>query len=252
MRKAALAVAALAALGAAAEGRAQPRPVVAISAAPARLALVGADEAAVTLRNFGSARVMLDAGAGGLAVDVRGRPRLVAGGPRSAPSWLVVAPSRLSLAAGGSAVVRVRTRVPPRAQPGDHAGLVVFSTRAAQPGRIGVRMRVGVRVTVRMPGKVVRRLVVRSLRARTRRRGRARVLDLAVENRGNVTEELGRGTLRIVLLRRGRVVSRLPCARRELLPRSRAVFSVAARPRGVLVARVEMRGRVARSFRIRL
>lgn len=252
MRTAALAAAALATLGAAADGRAQPRPAVAISAAPARLAFVGTGEAVVTLRNFGSSRVTLDARPAALAVDALGRPSLVARAPRSVARWLVVRPRRLSLVSGGSAVVRVRTIVPARADPGDHAGLVVFATRAAQRGRIGVRMRVGVRVAVRVPGAIVRRLVVRGLRPRPRRTRRARILDLTLENRGNVTEELASGVVRVVLLRRGRAVERLPCARRELMPRTRARYAVAARTRGVVVARVEVRGRLARVFRVRL
>lgn len=252
MRIAALAAAGLAALGAAAEPAVgQPRPVVAISATPARLSLAGDGETVVTLRNFGSSRVALDAGAGGLAVDVRGRPRLVARGSRSAASWLLVSPRRLSVAAGGVAVVRVRAQVPARAQPGDHTGVVVFATRAARQGRIGVRMRVGVRVTVRVPGTIVRRLVVRTLRPRARR-GNHRVLDLTLENRGNVSEALARGAVRVVLLRRGRAVERLPCSRRELLPRSRAVLSVTSRARGAVLARIEVRGRPARTFRLRL
>jgi hypothetical protein len=229
----------------------QSRPVVAISAAPARLSLTGSVETSITVRNFGSSRVVLDAGPAGLAVDVRGRPRLAAHAlSRSAASWLAVVPGRLSIAAGGTAVVRVRTRVPPRAQPGDHTGVVVFATRAAQPARVGVRMRVGVRVTVRVPGAIVRRLAVRGLRVRPHRR--ARVLDVTLDNRGNVSETLARGGLRVVLLRRGRVLERLPCARRELLPGSRAVLSVTSRSRGAVVARVEVRNAPARTFRLRL
>ena len=253
MRIAALAGAGLAALGAAAEpALGQPRPVVAISATPARLSLAGDGETVVTLRNFGSSRVALDADAGGLAVDVRGRPRLVARGSRSAASWLVVSPRRLSVAAGGVAVVGVQAQVPARAPPGDHTGVVVFATRAARQGRIGVRMRVGVRVTVRVPGTIVRRLVVRTLRPRARRGKKHRVLDLTLENRGNVSEALARGAVRVVLLRRGRAVERLPCSRRELLPRSRAVLSVTSRARGAVLARIEVRGRPARTFRLRL
>jgi hypothetical protein len=79
-----------------------------------------------------------------------------------------------------------------------------------------------------------------------------RVLDLALENRGNVSEVLERRAVRVVLLRRGRVVERLPCARRELLPGSRAVLSVTSRARGAVSARVEVRGRLVRTFRVRL
>jgi hypothetical protein len=65
-------------------------------------------------------------------------------------------------------------------------------------------------------------------------------------------EALARGALRVVLLRSGRAVERLPCSRRELLPRSRAVFSITPRSRGLVLARVEIRGRRARTFPLRL
>jgi hypothetical protein len=250
VRLLALCSAAAAALAlAAGQAHGQPRPVVAVSAAPARLSLVGSGVAAVTLRNFGASRVALDAAPGVLAVDLRGRPRVGRRSSRSAARWLAVTPRSLSLAPGGSAVVAVRTQVPAEAEPGDHAGLVVFSTRVVQPGRVGVRMRVGVRINVRVPGTIVRRLVARSVRAR-----RGRLLDVAIENAGNVTEALARGGVRVVLLRRGRVLERLPCSRREVLPRTRALFTVASRRtvRGVVLARVEIRGVAVRTFGVRL
>lgn len=251
-----LAVAAviLAALGAPAAGSAQPRPVVALSATPARVSMTDTREASISVRNFGAARMSVAVRAGSFAVDVRGRPRLVSRGSatRSAAPWLAVAPRELSVAPGGTGVIRVNALVPRKAEPGDHTGVVLFSTRAAQPGRVAVRMRVGVRVTVRVPGTVVRRLVVRSLRRRAA--GGKRILDVGVVNKGNVTETLARGGLNVLLVRQGRVLERLPAARRELLPGSRAVLSVTPRTRrrGVVVARVQLRGVVARSFRLRL
>jgi len=244
----------IAALGAPPNGSAQPRPVVALSASPARVSMMDTREASISVRNFGASRMAVALRAGSFTVDARGRPRLVSRGSatRSAAPWLAVAPRELSVAPGGTAVVSVSALVPRRAEPGDHTGVVLFSTRAAQPGRVAVRMRVGVRVTVRVPGAIVRRLVVRSLRARNV--GRRRVLDVGVVNAGNVTETLPRGRVRVILAARGHVLERLPAARRELLPGTRAVLSVTPRTRrrGLVVARIELNGVVVRSFRLRL
>jgi hypothetical protein len=118
-----------------------------------------------------------------------------------------------------------------------------------------VRLRVGVVVIVRVPGRIVHRLEPRSLTAR--RRGGRWLLELRLVNRGNVAERLGAGRLHVELFRRGRVVARLRARRQELLPHSAGVaeFVYRGRAHGVLVARIELRppGRGhSRSFLIRL
>ena len=65
----------------------------------------------------------------------------------------------LSIAPGGKAELEVAARVPARARPGDHHALVLLATRPSHVGGVGVRMRLGVRVSVRVPGKIVRRVV---------------------------------------------------------------------------------------------
>lgn len=231
----------------------QARPVVALTAAPARLALEPSTEGAVTLRNLGAGRIVVRASAGNYAVDVRGRPRVVPrrAARRSAASWLAVSPRELTLGPGAAALVRVRAVVPRRAEPGDHSGLVLLATRSGQPGGVGVRMRVGIRVVVRVPGAVVRRLAVE--RVRVRRAPASRMLDVRLTNRGNVTELLTRAGVTVELVR-GRVLQRLAAAQRELLPGTSAVFSVRYRGtlRGRVLARVSIRGRPARAFWLRL
>ena len=59
-------------------------------------------------------------------------------------------------------------------------------------------MRVGVRVVIRVPGTVVRRLRIEQLRLVGGRR-----LEVTLANLGNVTEELARGRLRVELLAPG-------------------------------------------------
>jgi hypothetical protein len=119
-----------------------------------------------------------------------------------------------------------------------------------------VRMRIGIVVVVRAPGRVVRRLVLRGMRVHRARR--ARVLELIVVNRGNVTETLDRGRIRIALRRRGRRTA-LRNDPRELRPRTSGVvqFRYAGRLRGRVTARVRIAGPagarpVTRTFRFSL
>jgi hypothetical protein len=161
---------------------------------------------------------------------------------------LTVRPSELSIAAGGRAVLEVAARIPARARPGDHHALLLLATRPSRLGGVGVRMRLGVRISVRVPGKVVRRVAVRDLRVR--RNGRARSLDVTVANLGDVIETSG---VTIVLSGRGRV-ERVHAELREVLPRTRAILT--ARYVGVLrgrvLCRVELDGVPRRTFRLRL
>jgi hypothetical protein len=244
---AAVVVLALAAAGAP-DGTSRERPLASLSASPTRIALSGSSQASVTLTNFGASRAQVRVGRGAFTLDLRGRPAVVRGGARSARSWLTFRPSELSVAAGGKAVLEVAARIPARARPGDHHALLLLATRPSRVGGVGVRMRLGVRVSVRVPGKVVRRVAVRGLRVR--RNGRARSLDVTVANLGDVIETSG---VTIVLSGRGRV-ERVHAELREVLPRTRAILT--ARYVGVLrgrvLCRVELDGVPRRTFRLRL
>jgi hypothetical protein len=244
-----LAAAALAAAPPGASARA--RPVVSLTASPARLTLASGKPQTILLTNVGASRVTVDSSLSGVAVDVRGRPTLVrrptAG--RNAAAWLWVRPRRFTIPARGSATVSVRVRVPRRAQPGDHHAAVVLATRPLDHGRVGVRMRLAVRVSVRAPGRVRRRVDIRALTVR--RVGRARLLEVRLANRGNVTEKLaGRVTVGLA----GRMLLRVRSPRRELLPGREGVVAAVyhGKARGVLRALVAVRGAGSRTFRIRL
>lgn len=248
-RVALLATAALAAVapGASARGR----PVVSLSASPARLALGANDTRSVRLTNFGTSRVTVESSLSGVAVDVRGRPSLV-GRPtagRNAAAWLRVRPRRVTIGPRGTAVVTVGVHVPRRAQPGDHQAAVVLATRPLDRARISVRMRLAVRVSVRASGRVRRRVDVRALTVRRVRR--ARILEIRLANRGNVTEKLA-GRVTVVLA--GKTTLRLRTPRRELLPGREGVIVAAYRgaARGRVTATVAVRGAGSRTFRIRL
>lgn len=244
---AALAVLALAAAGAP-TGTSRERPLVSLSASPTRIALSGSGRSSVTLTNFGASRAQVSVGRGSFTLDLRGRPVVGRPGVRSAQSWLAFRPSAFSIAPGAKAELEVVARVPPRTHPGDHHALVLLATRPSRVGGVGVRMRLGVRVAVRVPGRIVRRVAVRGLRVR--RRGRGRSLEVLFANLGDVIETRA---VSVVLSGRGRS-DRVPAEVREVLPRTRAILTAryAGRLRGRVLARVEVDGVARRSFRLRL
>lgn len=244
---AAIAVLAFVAAGAP-NGKSRERPLASLSASPTRIALSGTSRTSVTLTNFGASRTQVTVGRGSFTLDLRGRPSVGRPGARSAQSWLTFRPAVLSIAPGGRAVLEVAARVPARARPGDHHALVLLATRPSRVGGVGVRMRLGVRVAVRVPGKVVRRVAVRGLRVR--RSGRSRNLDVTLANLGDLIET---NAVTVVLFGRGRL-ERVHAGLREVLPRTRAILT--ARYRGLLrgpaLARVEVDGVPRRTFRLRL
>jgi hypothetical protein len=244
---AAVAVLALVAAGAP-NGMSRERPLASLSASPTRIALSGSSRASVTLTNFGASRAQVSVGRGSFTLDLRGRPSVGRPGARSAQAWLTFRPSVLSIAPGGRAMLEVAAHVPARAQPGDHHALVLLATKPSRVGGVGVRMRLGVRVAVRVPGKVVRRVIVRGLHVR--RSGRLRNLDVALANDGDLIET---NAVTVVLSGRGGI-DRVHAEPRDMLPRSRAILTAryVGRLRGRVIARVEVDGATRRTFRLRL
>jgi hypothetical protein len=212
---------------------------IGLSASPLRVTLRGSGVAAVTVRNPGRRSLLVDVSRAGFARSLRGRPRIRPA--RRTSAWLRFRPRRLRVAPGGKAVVHVRAAPPRRAEPGDHPALLLLTTRPLGKRRVRVRLRVGVVVDLRVPGRIVRRLDARALTVR--RLGESRVLGLLLVNRGNVTERLGEDGLRLVLGRHGRRFATLRPQREELLPRSRGVAEFAYRGpvRGEVDARIELR-----------
>ena len=213
------------------------RPSIALTASPAHVVLAGSARATLRVANTGSRRVVVDVRRAGLALDLRGRPKIV---PRRrsrvATSWVSVRPHRVAIRAGGSAKLTVSARLPHRAVPGDHEALVLLTTLPRSHAGVAVRMRIGVVVDVRAPGEIVRGLVPHRLRMT--HRGRLRTLELLVENRGNVIETITRDRVSLVLSRRGRVVARLWAEPRQLLPRTTGLvlFRYRGRARGPVSA----------------
>jgi hypothetical protein len=218
------------------------RPPVALTAAPGRVVLAGSTRTTVRVTNEGTKRVLVDVRRAGFALDLRGRPRIVRnGGARSATRWLTLHPTRFALGPRGSVSLVVASRLPRRAEPGDHDALVLLATRPLGNSRLAVRLRLGVVVVVRAPGRVVRRLELRGLRVA--RHGRRRALQLSVANRGNVTESLERARAVVSLAHSRRRVTTLVANDRELRPRTSGILEFAYRGRrhGLMNVRVVVR-----------
>jgi hypothetical protein len=224
----------------AAEAVSADRPRVALSVSPARLELAAPGSRRINLRNDGAEQVV---------VDVLRRT--------VATRWLQISPERLLLGPGRSAVLTLRAKARRDAEPGDHHVLVLLTTRPQHGSRVAVRLRLGVRVSVRMPGRIVRRLALGGVRVH-RARG-LRVLFVPVVNRGNVTMQL-RGHVTASLFRRGHRVAGLhPAARRALAPGARTLLALryAGRVRGPVIAVVQIRTGLGvrlmeRRYRLRL
>ena len=252
-------IALLLALASASAGASGARPPVALTASPAHVELAGSGRATVRITNSGVDRVVLDVRRAGFALDVRGRPKIVAQrrSARSAAGWLSVRPHALALGPGATGGVTIASRLPSRAEPGDHDALVLLTTRRRVKGGVAVRIRMGIVVVVRAPGTVVRRVELAGLRVT--RNGRLRLLELGIANRGNVTESIAMENGTLSLFRDGRRIAKLRAEPRELRPQTRGVLQFlyrAAEP-GPATAHVEVAsdgsGRLLRrTFRVRL
>ena len=219
---------------AASAGAGAAGPRIALIASPAHVSLTGSGKAPLAVTNSGASPLVVDVARAGFALDLRGRPRVT--GRRA--TWLAVSPRQLTLAPGAKATLTVASRVPAGAEPGDHSELVLLTTRPPTARGLPVRVRLGVVVDVRAPGKVVRRVDV--LRIRARRAGWTRVLGLLLANRGNVTETVGGSCALLWLHRRGRILVRLRAPERRILPHTSGLVELTyrGRARGRLAARV--------------
>ena len=226
----------------------------AVSAWPSRVVVPAPGTATVGVGNPGEEPVRLAARSAGYSLDRQGRPRVEPATTR----WFAVRPARLVIAPHGAARLRVTVRRPPGARPGDHAELLLLTTEPPAGKRVAARLRIGVVVVVRVPGRRVRRLGFGSLRVH--RHGRFTVIEVTIANRGNVDEWLGRGRISVTLIRQGWRMASAAIAPRRLLALSSGV--VEARFRGRLKGRlsavvVVQQPRVGvavarRSYRLRL
>ncbi|MBA3844717.1 MAG: hypothetical protein H0X39_19215 [Actinobacteria bacterium] len=193
--------------------------LLAIAAAPQRVALPPGATAGVTVTNAGSQAVILDAASAGYALDLMGRPRF----GRPMGTWFRVQPSTVRLRPGGRATLQVTALRNVGARPGDHAAALILASRPLLDRTVKVRVRVGVVVVVRTPGRLVRRLSLGSFRPV---RGRHRLVRLVVVNRGNVDQWVGGGQVTVRLLLGGRAVAVLHPPSRRLLPYTHGAFDL--------------------------
>jgi hypothetical protein len=212
----------------------------AISVSPVRVRLTASASRTVVVRNGGSATAAIDARLAGFVLDRRGKP--VVSRAQAAAGWLRLRPRRVVLAPGGAALLSISSAAPSGAIPGDHSALVLLTTQPRPGAGVAIRMRIGVVVFVRVPGRIVHRLALGPLRVR------GGVLEAAIANRGNVVE---RARVRVSLWRRGHLLARLGSARRTLLPHSSGIerFRCRSFVRGRVIALVEA-GALRRRFRI--
>jgi hypothetical protein len=228
-----------------AAGAGADRPRVSLSVSPARLTLATPGARTIKLRNSGAEQVV---------VDVTRRPL----DPQpAAKTWLQISPARLVLHSGENAILTLRASPPLHAEPGEHHVLVLLTTRPLHGGRVNVQVRLGVRIRMVVPGRIVRNAALGGLRIR--RSHTARFMFVSVTNRGNVTVPL-RGRVTALLLRLGQRLAQLtPRGRRALLPGARAVLALrySGRVRGLLTVVVRIRlgpgvRAVERLYRVRL
>jgi len=172
----------------------------------------------VTVTSTGSTAVVVEVVKAGYDLDLGGRPRILA----RRPSWIAVRPRRVAIAPGGQARLIVVSSPPRRAQPGDHSELVLLVTRPIRSHALSVRLRLGLVVVVRVPGRIVRRLDVARVGFRRR-------LEVLVANRGNVTETVVPRCFTVTVRQAGRVVARLRPRARTLLPHASGLFSLPIR-----------------------
>lgn len=215
----------------------------ALSVTPVHLRLTRSAARTIAITNTGDAPAVVIVRSAGLALDDHGMPAL-ARRPQPAASWIHARPSRVALAPGARASVTVSSTAPAAASPGDHAALVLLTTQPRPGAGVAIRVRIGVVVVIRVPGKVVHRLEVSGLSVR---RG---MLELTVANRGNVVEHIH---AQVVLRRAGQLLARLGPIERTLLPHTRArlAFGYRRRFHGAVTAVVDI-GRLRRTLRLRL
>jgi hypothetical protein len=233
---------ALLAAGTALSSAAGPQPV-ALSATPTIVTLLGTSTSQIHVVNPSHRAITVAVATGNYAIASNGRvqidPKVAPN--RTAKAWLSITPATLKLGPNGEGNVTVVSHPPKKAEPGDHHALVLLTARAAESGQVAIRTRIGVGVLVRMPGSIVRKLAIPSLRVKAA--GKAKLLNLAVANLGNVNERLAPGKLTIQLSRAGKSLTVLRTRPVDLLPASRQTVSVPYRGKvhGTLRAVVRVR-----------
>jgi hypothetical protein len=225
---------------------------VSLSAWPSRVEVNAGGRRVIRIQSAGRRTLRVEARVAGYALDLHGRPRIAGA---AAATFVTVRPQRIKVGRVGASLM-ITTRRPRGFRPGDYSALVLLTAVAPSARRLLVRIRIGLVVTVRVPGALFHRVAVRAVHVR--RFARRRLIELTVANTGNVIELIDAARLRFTLIRRGRVVARLRPVSRRLLPRTSGLIALryAGPLRGRMRARVDLRQpggpSRARSFPLRL
>ena len=215
---------------------------------PARTTIAPGTAATLHLANHTRATVSVAVRAMGLALDLRGTPRLVRSS--AGTRLVVIRTGRVVVAAGAVGSVVVRGTPARGLGPGDRPALVLLTARSAGGAGIGVRVRIGVPVEVRVAGVIRRRLELGPLHLRGRR------LELLVRNGGDVAERLGRGSVVVEVWHGPQRLATLQPRPRDLFPRARGLveYRIPARVHGRvrIVARTGIPAGARRVFSVAL
>jgi hypothetical protein len=207
-------------------------PPVELAVSPPRLVVAVGETRAIRVTNLGASGAVIAASPAGYRIALRGRP-LVLG----VNETLTLRPRKLALAPGETATVAVTA--PAAVTPGDHPTIVLL-TRSPFDVQFGVRIRIGVLVLVRGPGRIVHRVVATALRTR------GRALELWLRNDGNVSERLTRATVHV------RLHCPVSIEPRELLPHTRGVVLLRAACRVAFGSSAVVTTRGAAASRLRV
>lgn len=109
--------------------------------------------------------------------------------------WIALSQSQIHLQAGEVKAVPFRLSVPadPKLDVGDHTGGILIQKVQQDVEHIGgmeIQTRVGVRVYVTIPGEVVRKIEIDSLRATLDEARKVYVVSAAVKNSGNTSQDV--------------------------------------------------------------
>jgi hypothetical protein len=248
--------AALALLAPALAGASRDPASLALAAWPARVVVPALGRTTIHVDNPSAKPVVVDAAPAGYELDLHGKPRLRPAA--AAGAWLRVMPTHIVVPARSTVTLSVAAARPRGARPGDHAHVVLLTTRLPSGRKVLARLRIGVVVVIRVPGVVTRRLTLGALNGQ--RQGRQLLFGVVVSNRGTLDEWIARRRLTIRLLRHGRLIAALSAEPRRLLARTRGLVEApyAGRVRGPVQAVVLLRSPrpgvavLRRTFRLRL
>src|SRR4029077_20145198 len=121
---------------------------VSLSAWPSHVEVNAGGRRVIRIRSAGRRMLRVEARVAGYALDLHGRARVAGAG---AATFVTVRPQRITVGRAGASLL-IATRRPRGFRPGDHSALLLLTAVAPNAGRLIVRIRVGLVVSVRVPG----------------------------------------------------------------------------------------------------